>query len=104
MKILAIGALAIAAQVASCSGSAPSISTSSVQAAAATACKFAPTAETIINMVAANPALSTAEAVAAAICAAIGAPSTLGAVSTAPVVAHYVVNGKDVAISGTFVK
>ena len=102
MKILAIAAVAVAAQVASCSGTAPSINTSSVQSLAATACKFAPTAETIINMVAANPALATAEAVAQAICAAVVPP--VGLVSAAPVVAHYVVNGKDVAISGTFVK
>lgn len=103
MKLLALAAVgSLVAQVATCT-TPPSISTSSVITAATQACQFAPTAETIINLVAANPALNSAELVANAICATV-APAVPGLISSDPVVAHYVVNGKDVPIVGHFTK
>ena len=48
------------------------ISVASVQSAAVLACSFQPTADTVAGILAVgNPAIATAEAVAAAICAAV---------------------------------
>lgn len=109
MKILAIAALAgVLAQIPTCSSAPPTISTSAVITATTQTCQFIPTAETIINLVAANPVLNSAELVANAICAAVSPTGqALNAISgntTDVVVTHYFAGGKSVPIIGHFKK
>ncbi len=78
---------------------------SAVQNATVAACRFLPTASTVANIIAAgNPLLATAEAIAAAICAAVlpTAPAPLPPVLARRGVVVPTVNG--VVIHGTFVR
>jgi hypothetical protein len=86
----------------------PNATIAAVQNAAIVACQFAPTAETVAALIAANNAtVTTASAVAAAICAAVApatAPTKLGAQLRLRLrtTGGAVVNG--VMIQGRFVK
>jgi len=107
MKILVLAALGAAlAQLPTCSSTPASISTTSVSALAQTICGFEPEAATVVNLIAANPLLNTAELAASAICNAIApvGSAAQGIAALSPPVAHYVVNGKDVPIYGKFLK
>jgi hypothetical protein len=72
------------------------------QAAAVLACAYAPTASAIANIIAAgDPTVATATAIANAVCSAVTRTSvSRSAASTF----HVVVNGKDIVVTGEFVR
>jgi hypothetical protein len=88
-----------------CATTSGTIAVASVQTAAQTACGFLPTAASVASLLTANPAVATAEAVAAIICGAVAAvpPPAAGKLRGTPTVTTtVVVNGKPVVITGTF--
>src|ERR1700743_3585991 len=75
-----------------------------VEGAAVALCSYLPTAASVGSLLSANGALMTAEAIAQVICAAVGpapAMQTAKLKATAPVTVY--INGKAVAVSGSFV-
>lgn len=110
MKFLAIALLfsAIGLSLPTCSGTNVTIDPTAVISAAQTACAFEPTAATVINVVTNNPSLTTAEAVAAAICSALQTVKTgehRGVTSGDHQVTVYVApNGVTVPIIGHYTK
>jgi len=100
-----IGTLGIASQLSGCQSS--SVNVNDVVTDVKTACAFEPTVATVESELNANPTITSATAIAQAICQAI-ASVTPTAQSAAPSTTDKVwttvkVNGKEVAVAGHFV-
>lgn len=100
-----VGTLAVALQLPGCSGG--GISVAQVVADAKAVCAFEPTAATVVGVISANPTVTQATGIAAAICAAVASvPATAGAgvpSNTDKQWAVITTNGKTVPVVGHFV-
>jgi hypothetical protein len=75
-----------------------------VQGAAVAACSYLPTAASVASLLNANGTITTAEAIAAIICAAVtSSQSAKLKAAPGPVTVKVVINGKPVTVTGSFV-
>jgi len=98
-RFIAAAGLALALAGCATSGGGSSVTPSAIvaeaQKIAVTTCSFLPTASTVMNIfLSGNAALQTGEAIAAAICGAVGRKSVQRGDASAPTVAGVVIHGR----------
>ena len=101
MRKLTLGATtALSLFVGGCATISGGINVADVQGDAVAACKFLPDAAAVVALLTADPAVTTAEAIARIICSAVTGNAGAKLRGATPVV---VVNGKTIPITGHFV-